>query len=341
MTAPATPVRLASLSHGAGCGCKIPRDRLREVLADLPEQTDPDLLVGSQTADDAAVYRIGPGQALVQTADFFTPIVDDPYDFGRIAATNALSDIYAMGGRPLVALNLVAFSLDQLGPEVLAEILRGGAEVVARAGAVIGGGHSIDDAEPKYGLAVSGLVDPERMLTNAGGKPSDGLVLTKPIGSGILTTAAKRGLADDRLIERGVEVMTTLNAEAAAAAVEAGVRCATDVTGFGLLGHLNALCLASGVSARIEAEAVPVIEGTLELARDDQVVSGGSRRNARSAESYARFAPGVSEPHRRLLADAMTSGGLLIACDRACAGELPGSVIGELGDGEPGRIEVV
>lgn len=335
------PVRLTSLSHGAGCACKIPRDRLRSVLGGLPGFDDPDLLVGSADADDAAVYRIGPDLALVQTADFFTPIVDDPYDFGRVAAANALSDVYAMGGRPVLAINLVAFPLDDLGPAVLKEILRGGAEVVREAGAVIGGGHSIDDPEPKYGLAVSGLVDPERMLTNAGGRAGDVLVLTKPIGSGIATTAAKRELATPEVIDAAVEVMTTLNAAAAEAAVEAGARCATDVTGFGLLGHLNELCLASGVGARVEAEAVPVIAGVAELAATDAAVSGGSRRNAESAAAYTAFDHGVSESRRRLLADAMTSGGLLVACHPDRAGELSGPVIGELTGGEVGLIEVV
>ena len=192
------------------------------MLATLPAESHPDLLVGSDGADDAAVYRIGPDQAIVHTADFFTPIVDDPYDFGRIAATNALSDVYAMGGRPLVALNLVAFSLDQLGEQVLADVLRGGRDVVNAAGAVIGGGHTIEDAEPKYGLAVTGIVDPERILRNSGGRAGDALVLTKPLGAGLISTAAKRGLADEATIAAAIEVMTTLNDDAATAALAAG-----------------------------------------------------------------------------------------------------------------------
>jgi selenide,water dikinase len=333
-------VRLTELSHGAGCGCKIAPDRLGEVLAGMPPEADPDLLVGNELSDDAAVYRIGPGQAVVHTADFFTPIVDDPYDFGRIAATNALSDVYAMGGRPILAINLVAFSLDELGGDVLAEILRGGRDVVHAAGAVVGGGHSIEDAEPKYGMAVTGLVDPELMLTNAGGRPGDALVLTKPLGAGLISTAAKRGFAGDELVARSVEVMTTLNAEGARAAVEAGASAATDVTGFGLLGHLHELALASGSAAEVDASAVPAIDGALELAAREDAVAGGTRRNARHAATFTGFADSVAEPLRVLCADAMTSGGLLIAIDPARAGEIPGTTIGALREGAPGEVAV-
>ncbi len=334
------PVRLTELSHGAGCGCKIAPDRLAEVLAGLPAEDDADLLVGREGSDDAAVYRIGPDQAVVHTADFFTPIVDDPYDFGRIAATNALSDVYAMGGTPILAINLVAFSLDELGGEVLAEILRGGRDAVHAAGAVVGGGHSIEDAEPKYGMAVTGLVHPERMLTNAGGRAGDALVLTKPLGAGLVSTAAKRGFAGDELVARSVEVMTNLNADAASAALEAGAHAATDVTGFGLLGHLHELALGSGVAAVVEASAVPAIDGVLELAEREDAVAGGTRRNARHAAAFTRFASEVPEPRRILCADAMTSGGLLVAIDPERADEVGGTVVGRLLEGEPGRIEV-
>ena len=282
-------LRLTELSHGAGCGCKIAPDRLGEVLRSVPASRDPDLLIGRELADDAAVYRIGPDQAIVHTADFFTPIVDDPYDFGRIAAANALSDVYAMGGRPLLALNLVAFPLDELGPEVLGRILAGGQAVVEEAGAVIGGGHSIEDREPKYGLAVTGLVDPARMLANSGARPGDVLVLTKPLGAGLVSTAAKRDRADAGLIARAVEVMTTLNAAASAQAVAAGASAATDVTGFGLVGHAHELALASGVSVRIDAAAVPCIDGALELAADPDCIAGGTRRNARHAAAFTSF----------------------------------------------------
>jgi len=326
--------RLTSLSHGAGCACKIPRDRLAEILAGLPLSDDPDLLVGSQTADDAAVYRIGERQALVHTADFFTPIVDDPRDFGRIAATNALSDVYAMGGRPLVAINLVAFPLDDLDGAILGEILAGGAE------AAIGGGHSIDDPEPKYGLAVSGLVDPEAMLTNAGARPGDALVLTKPLGSGLATTAAKRDLADPGLIARATDVMCELNEGASRAAVAAGASAATDVTGFGLLGHLHEICSASGVAAELDSAAVPAIDGVLELAATGGAVAGGSRRNREQSERFTVWAPDVSEARRTLLTDAMTSGGLLISIEAGRAAELPGLVIGAVTAGPEGRIDV-
>ncbi len=334
-------VRLTELSHGAGCGCKIAPDRLAEVLASFPAESDPDLLVGSESSDDAAVYRIGERQAIVHTADFFTPIVDDPYDFGRIAATNALSDVYAMGGRPLVALNLVAFSLDDLGGEILERILRGGRDVVNAAGAVIGGGHSIEDAEPKYGLAVTGLVDPALMLTNAGGRPGDALVLTKPLGAGLVATATKRQIADAELIERAIAVMTTLNDAASAAAVAAAASAATDVTGFGLVGHAHELAMASGVAAEIDSAAVPAIEGVLALAEDGNAVAGGTKRNARHAAAFTSFAESVPESRRVLCADAMTSGGLLVAVEPSRAAEVPGAVIGRLLHGEPGSIQVL
>jgi len=247
-------VPLTALASGAGCGCKLPAADLLPIVRALPPQSDGRLLVGAATSDDAAVVRVRPDLALVQTIDFFTPLVDDPYDFGRIAAANALSDVYAMGGAPLSALNVVAFPLERLGGEVLAAILRGGLAVVEEAGAVMAGGHSIDDAEPKYGLAVTGVVDPVRMLTNAGGRAGDALVLTKPLGVGAVVTARKRGGAGDdadALLGAAVDVMVALNAGAAEAAVAAGARAATDVTGFGLLGHLHHLCRESGLAAEV------------------------------------------------------------------------------------------
>ena len=336
-----TAVKLTSLSHGAGCACKVPAALLAPLVQALPQPTDPNLLVGTQTSDDAGVYRLRDDLALVSTADFFTPIVDDPYDFGRIAATNALSDVYAMGGRPISALNLVAWSVEDLGAEMLGEVLRGGHDVVTAAGAVIVGGHTIDDPEPKYGLAVTGVVDPAEMITNAGGRAGDALVLTKPVGAGAVTTALKKGLASDDALTAAVEVMTELNAAGAEAARAAGAHAMTDVTGFGLLGHLHELALAGGVAAVVEADAVPVIAGALELLADDRAVAGGSRNNRRYAEEFASFDAGVDEVHRRLVTDAMTSGGLLVAVDPARAGDVPGPVIGRLLDGEPGTITVV
>jgi selenide,water dikinase len=335
-------VSLTSLSHGAGCGCKLPATAVADVLArlDVTAPADPNVLVGFDTADDAGVYRLRDDLALVQTVDFFTPIVDDPYDFGRIAATNALSDVYAMGGTPVSALNLVAFSVEQLGAELLAEILRGGASAAAEAGVAIVGGHSIDDPEPKYGLAVTGVVHPDEVLTNAGGADGDVLVLTKPLGAGAVTTALKRGLPAP--LSEAVEVMTTLNRDAAAACREAGVHALTDVTGFGLLGHLRELCAASGLAADVNADAVPAIDGVLKLLADpeERAVAGGTRRNREHAREFAVFGAGLTRDRSWLVCDATTSGGLLAAVPAASAGAVPGTVIGRLRAGEPGTIRV-
>ena len=335
------PIRLTDLSHGAGCACKIGPGELREVLAALPRNRDADVLVGAETYDDAGVYRLSDELALVQTVYFFTPIVDDPRDFGRIAAANALSDVYAMGARPVTALNLVGFSLERLGGEVLAQILAGGAEVTRRAGVTIVGGHSIDDPEPKYGLAVTGVVHPERVVRNSTARPGDALFLTKPIGGGAVTTGAKRGIAAPEVVRECTDVMTALNAEAAAAALTVGPSAMTDVTGFGLLGHLHELTLASGVEARVEAGAVPALNGAVELLGAG-AVAGGSRRNREWVEPHVRWDDAVPEPVRALLCDAMTSGGLLIAVapERAAAMEAAGARIGTLAAGVPGRIAV-
>jgi selenide, water dikinase len=342
MASTAGPVPLTSLSHGAGCGCKLSAADIGPIVGGLEAVDDPRLIVGSATADDAGVVRVRDDLALVQTVDFFTPIVDDPYDFGRIAATNALSDVYAMGGEPVTALNLVAFPLERLGPDVLREILRGGGDVVRAAGALLVGGHSIDDPEPKYGLAVTGTVHPDEVLTNAGARAGDALVLTKPLGVGAITTALKRGdPAAAALLPRAVEVMTTLNAQAARAARAAGAHGMTDVTGFGLLGHLREMAAASGVAAEVDAAAVPAIDGAEALLRDGDAVSGGSRRNRAHAETFARFAADVPEWRRRLVCDATTSGGLLVAVAPERAGEVPGFAVGRLLDGPAGRIDVV
>src|SRR4051795_4105110 len=279
-------VALTSLSHGACCGCKLPRDAIHGLVARLPRSARADVLVGFGTADDAGVVRVRADLALVQTVDFFTPIVDDPYDFGRIAATNALSDVWAMGGEPLSALSLVAWPLEQLGTELLEDVLRGGHDAVTAAGAAIVGGHSIDDPEPKYGLAVTGLVLPDEVLTNAGGRAGDRLFLTKPLGAGAVATAAKRGL--DAPVAAAVAVMCELNREGALAARAAGAHALTDVTGFGLLGHLHEMALASGCAAEVVAAALPAIEGVMELLADDRSVAGGSRRNRDYAERFAR-----------------------------------------------------
>jgi selenide,water dikinase len=305
----------------------------------MPATDDENLLIGAGTADDAAVYRLTDELAIVQSVDFFTPIVDDPRDFGRVAAANALSDVYAMGARPVLALNLVAFSLERLGGEALAAILAGAASIVAEAGASIGGGHSIDDPEPKFGLAVTGVVHPDEVLTNAGGRPGDELFLTKPLGVGLITTAAKRGGVGDEQVAKAVDVMTTLNADASQAALESGATAVTDVTGFGFLGHLHELALASGVAAEVDAEAVPAIEGALELA-DERCVSGGSRRNAAHAGGFTIFNDALRSERQVLLSDAMTSGGLLLAVPPDRVETAPGVRVGQLSEGEPGSIRV-
>ena len=330
-------VPLTSLSHGAGCGCKLSAGDLRPIVASLPRPTDPRVLVATDTSDDAGVVRLSAEIAIVQTADFFTPIVDDPYAFGRIAATNALSDIYAMGGTPVSALNLVAYPLETLGPDVLREILRGGGDAVAEAGASVVGGHSIDDPEPKYGLAVTGVVHPDEVLTNAGGREGDVLWLTKPLGAGTIATAIKRGLASPELVARGIEVMTTLNARAAVQARAAGAHALTDVTGFGLLGHTHELAFASGLAAEIDAEAVPAIEGVLELLSDERALAGGSKRNRRDADEFTSWGP-VDPARARLVCDAMTSGGLLAALPEGAS--IDGWRVGRLVAGPRGALSV-
>lgn len=310
------------------------------IVGGLGVEEDPRLLVGAATADDAGVVRVADDLALVQTADFFTPIVDDPYDFGRIAATNALSDVYAMGGRPLSALNLVAFPLERLGAEVLGAVLAGGRDVLAAAGALLVGGHSIDDPEPKYGLAVTGTVHPDEVLTNAGGRVGDELVLSKPLGLGAVATAVKRGVAGDGALAAAVVVMTTLNDAAAEAARAAGAHALTDVTGFGLLGHLHELALASGLAAEVDAAAVPALAGVEALLEGDEAVSGGSRRNRAHAETFTVFDAAVPEWRRWLLADAQTSGGLLAAVPAEAVGSMAGTRIGRLTAGAAGEIVV-
>jgi selenide, water dikinase len=332
-------VRLTTLSHGAGCACKIGAAELRPLLRDLPAAHDGALLVGAETADDAAAYRVSDDLAIVSTVDFFTPIVDDPGDFGRIAATNALSDVYAMGATPLTALNLVAWSLESLGADVLRQVLAGGAAVAAEAGVAVVGGHSIDDPEPKYGMAVTGTVHPDRLVRNSTARPGDELHLTKPVGGGVASTAAKRGLAPPSVIEASVGVMTELNRDASRLALEAGATAMTDVTGFGLLGHLFELAFASGVAAEVEAGAVPAIEGVIDLlAGPEPPIAGGSRRNRDWVEPSVDWSESVPEDRRWLLCDAMTSGGLLVAAPEGAGA--PGVRIGRLVAGEPGRMFV-
>jgi selenide,water dikinase len=333
-------VALTSLAHGAGCGCKLPAAALLPIVRGLPVSDDPRLLVRSDSADDAAVLQLTDELALVMTIDFFTPIVDDPYDFGRIAAANALSDVYAMGATPLAAMNVVAFPLERLGGDVLREILRGGADVALLAGAPIVGGHSIDDPEPKYGLSVTGTVHPAELLTNAGARAGDVLVLTKPLGVGAIVTARKRGVRDAALLADAVATMAALNDAAAAAARAAGAHALTDVTGFGLLGHLHGMARASAVAARVDAAAVPALDGVLELLAGEDAVSGGSARNREYAQTFTTFEDGVPEARRRLVCDATTSGGLLAAVAPERAADVPGAVVGAIVAGAPGAIAV-
>jgi selenide, water dikinase len=334
-------VALTSLSHGAGCGCKLAAADLLPILRELAVTGDPRLLVGLTTGDDAAVFQVRPDLALVQTVDFFTPIVDDPFDFGRIAAANALSDVYAMGGTPLTALNLVAFPLQRLGGAVLRRVLEGGLAVADAAGCVIVGGHSIDDPEPKYGLAVTGTVDPSLVLTNAGARRGDLLVLSKPLGVGALTTARQRRAIGEPEVAVAVDTMVALNARAARQAVATGASAATDVTGFGLLGHLHGMARESGLAAEVRADDLPALRGALERLQDGTGVSGGARRNLAYAQGFTRFDPAVDEPHRRLACDPTTSGGLLVSLRADAVAGFDGTVIGRMVDGEPGTISVV
>jgi selenide,water dikinase len=343
-----SPILLTSLAHCAGCAGKVGPAALAQMLRLIPAPTSPNLLVGTNTSDDAGVFRLSDDLALVQTVDFFAPVVDDPYWFGAIAATNALSDVYAMGGRPLTALNITAFPSATLSLDVLAEILRGGADKMREAGVTLVGGHTLDDDEPKYGLAVTGLIHPDRIITNAGGRAGDTLVLTKPLGVGIATTAIKRGVASDSLRERVTAQMATLNGPASEAMIEAGAHGATDITGFGLLGHLGEMALASGLAATIHAEAVPFLPGILELAAAG-IVPGGTLRNLEWLGDRVSLDPRIGEPLRLALGDAQTSGGLLIAIDPAAESALlhglgrrgvPGVVIGSLEIGTAGTISI-
>jgi selenide, water dikinase len=342
-------IRLTQFAKRAGCAAKQPPGYLLPLLGKLPAITDPNVLVGSNTADDAAIYRLSDDLALVLTTDFFTPIVDRPYDFGAVAAANAISDVYAMGGKPLTALNLVGFPDQKLSVEVLAEILRGAADKAAEAGIAIVGGHTIKSEEPIFGLAVVGTIHPQKVLTNAGAQPGDALVLTKPIGLGVISTAAKNG--EDRLgaIGRAIEIMATLNKAAAEVLVQFEVHALTDVTGFGLLGHLRNMTAASAVSANVWADQVPVLAAAREYVQAG-IAPGGTHANWRFLADWVTFDPELSKEDQLLLCDAQTSGGLLAAVPGGQLGELVQSlrqagvldaaVIGQMHAESPGRIAV-
>ena len=310
----AQAVRLTGYAHGGGCACKIPAGELEDAVRGLTGQAGPDVLVGVDDGDDAAAVRVRDDLAVLSTADFFTPVVDDPYDFGRIAAANALSDIYAMGGRPIVAINLVGWPRDVLPMEVMTEVLRGGLDVGKQAACPVIGGHTIDDPEPKYGMAVTGIADPKRLLRNDAGVAGLPLTLTKPIGVGLLNNRHKQ---TGETFEAAIASMTTLNDVAARDVLAASATAATDVTGFGLLGHLHKLCRASGIGAVLDRAAVPAVDGALD-ALADGYVSGGTRRNLDWVRPHLRTAPSITADDLLFLADAQTSGGLLVV------GEVPG-----------------
>ncbi|WP_373893612.1 selenide, water dikinase SelD [Virgibacillus sp. CBA3643] len=342
-------IKLTSLSSKGGCGCKIGPADLEHVLRDLPSSApNPDVLVGLDTSDDAGVYRLNDEMALVQTVDFFTPIVDDPYSFGQVAAANAISDIYAMGGKPLSALNIVAFPISTLDKEILTEILRGAGDKVNEAGATIVGGHSIDDQEPKFGLAVTGIVHPDKIRTNTGAKPGDKLILTKPIGVGISSTSIKRDLLTEEEIERVTNVMATLNKTAAEVSASYQVHASTDVTGFGLLGHASEMAKGSKTGLRINKDQVPTLPRVRELA-EAGAVPGGTKNNFSHLEGDVTFPETMDQIDQWILCDAVTSGGLLISVADEEAKDLldhlqkdgvDAAIIGEVTESDPGHITV-
>ena len=322
---------------------------LVQVLSKLPQISHPDLLVGTETGDDAAVYRINEHTALILTVDFFTPITDDPFEFGSIAAANSLSDVYAMGGKPLLALNVVGFPAE-LAKEYLGEVLRGGHVKASEAGCLIVGGHTIDDPEPKYGLSVIGVVEPGKQITNSGAKPGDSLVLTKPLGTGIIATGCKQGKSSDEVLKGAVAAMTTLNRGAAEAMIKVGVNACTDVTGYGLMGHLRGMVRGSGVGAKIHFGKVPVLPGTWDLL-EQGVVPGGTHRNLEAVADTVQWDRELTEQQQLLLCDAQTSGGLLISVaaikldellSQLAVSDVPvAAVIGEITEGPAGKIQVL
>ncbi|MBI4967983.1 MAG: selenide, water dikinase SelD [Rhodospirillales bacterium] len=342
----ADSVRLTSLAHGGGCGCKIAPALLAELLAELPEGLrPPELLVGTENGDDAAVWQLNDRQALVATTDFFMPIVDDPFDFGRIAATNALSDVYAMGARPIFALALVGMPIDKLAPAVIRQILAGGQEACRQAGILVAGGHSIDSVEPIYGLVALGLVDPTKILRNDRARAGDVLILGKPIGIGILSAALKKEALAPEAYRRMVELTTRLNTAGPDLATLAGVHAATDVTGFGLLGHLWEVCRGSRLRARLDYDRVPILPEAQALVGQG-FATGASKRNWASYGANVAIPESWAETRRTLLCDPQTSGGLLVACAPEAAADVlalfvrhgspEAAIIGSLGPGQPG-----
>jgi selenide, water dikinase len=345
------PLRLTSLSSCAGCAAKLGQEALANILSRLPPaQPDPNLLIGADTADDAAIYRLDRDRALVQTVDFFTPIVDDPFVYGQIAAANAISDVYAMGGRPLTALNIVGLPSEQVTPAVMADILRGGLTKANEAGCAVVGGHTIRLPEPVYGMAVTGLVSPRAFIANTQARPGDWLVLTKPLGTGIVTTGIRRGLATAAIQQKATHSMATLNSVGATLAEKRLVLAGTDVTGFGLLGHLANLCRGSGVGAVIEADALPVLGDEVFTLIGQDCIPGGSKKNRETAGQFTDWGQ-ASAAQKCLLTDAQTSGGLLLCVSPersqavlnvlGAAGTLCAAVIGRLVSSRSAKIQVL
>ena len=335
---PTQPIRLTRYTHGLGCACKLRPQILEAVLQHLPVLGRAEALVGTETRDDAAVWRIDAERAIVATVDLFTPIVDDPRTFGAIAAANALSDVYAMAAEPLFALNIVGFPPGRLPLSCLHEILLGGSDKAHEAGIPVLGGHSVQDTEPRYGMVIVGIVHPDRILRNRGARPGDHLVLTKPLGTGIISTAAKRGQASPEALQAAIDSMSTLNRDAASALLPLAPTAGTDITGFGLLGHLRELLVASGVDAVVDANRVPLLPEVRALARQG-AVSGGSQANAADAAPWVDWDPSIAPDLRAVLTDAQTSGGLLLTLP-ADATPPVGVVIGEIGGAGSGRIRI-
>jgi selenide,water dikinase len=340
------PIKLTSFSHGGGCGCKIAPGVLAEILKNSSGFPVPkELMVGIETADDAAVYKLNEEQALIATTDFFMPIVDDPFDFGRIAATNAISDVYAMGGTPIMALALVGMPINKLPLEVIGQIIRGGEAICAEAGIPIAGGHTIDSVEPIYGLVVLGLVHPSRVKRNADAKAGDVLILGKPLGVGVLSAALKKDMLDAKGYSAMIENTTKLNKPGKALAKMDGVHALTDVTGFGLLGHLLELARGAKLAAQLDMATIPMLPGVEQLARDGYF-TGASGRNWDAYGKDVRLSPAVTPAQQALLTDPQTSGGLLVSCDEASVGSVlalfaregfaHAAVIGRMAEGVPG-----
>ena len=340
-------VPLTSLVENAGCASKISQDDLKKALSGLPRAFDPRVLVSSDTCDDAGVFKLDARTALVQSVDVFTPVVDDPYVFGQIAAANSVSDIYAMGGRPLTALSIIAFPIERLSPRIMNKMLQGGIDKLREAGVAVLGGHSIKDKEIKFGFAVTGVVHPDRMTVNSKARPGDLLILTKPIGTGTLSFACQIGKAPAEGLADSERSMTELNRAAAEAMTAAGVTTATDITGFGLAGHLSEIAVQSGVEVEVYGEAIPVFDGVMDLIRDG-VVSGAVERNRDYASTYVKTQKGAGEDFETLLYDPQTSGGLLIAVRKSKAPALlaalkkrgvdRATVIGRVTRKGPGKI---